>query len=234
MKALDAGAVESHVMGCPPGAERLAAGCQLPDEVRQRPVVRVAPGLGPEHRDRVLGMALPVEVEPRGAGVEEDKPGSVGRPGGAVEYRREECLSQPVRREDIHAPVAHVRRCRDHRIEDALHARADLLPGRAWARSQGGVPRFREVEQVRALGLIQAERPGKSLEHALGGAARVPPFQPGVVVDADPREHRDLFPAQAGDAPVAAVSGQASLLRSDPGPPRGEEVAHLAAVVHAS
>jgi len=61
---------------------------------------------------------------------------------------------------------------------------------------------------------------------------RIAPFQAGVVVDADPSEHRDLLPAQSGHPPVAAIGGQARPLRGDPGSPGGQEVADLVPVVH--
>ena len=61
----------------------------------------------------------------------------------------------------------------------------------------------------------------------------IPPLQAGVVVDADPGQERDFLAAQPGDTPVAAVGGQARLLRGDPGPPGDQEVADLVPVVHA-
>jgi hypothetical protein len=46
VEALDAGGVEPDVVGRPADPELLAAGRQLPDQVRQLPVVAVAAGLG--------------------------------------------------------------------------------------------------------------------------------------------------------------------------------------------
>ena len=91
----------------------------------------------------------------------------------------------------------------------------------------------REVEQVRTLGLVELQRPGERLEHALGDAGRVAALEAGVVVDADAGEDRDLFAAQAGDAaPATAVRGQAGLLGRDPGSPGGQELADLVLGVH--
>src|SRR6185437_5672559 len=73
---------------------------------------------------------------------------------------------------------------------------------------------------------------GDALEHALGGAGGPAALQPGVVVDADPGEERDLLPAQPGHAAVAAVNGQPGLLRGDPGAAGDQEVAYLVPVVH--
>src|SRR5579875_903585 len=93
---LDAGAVEPHVVRGPPGAEVVAAGGQLTDQVGQGLVVRAAPGLGAQHRHHVLGLALPVWVELRGGGVEEQEAGVVGGLGGAGQDRREQGRAEPV------------------------------------------------------------------------------------------------------------------------------------------
>src|SRR3954466_9620933 len=82
------------------------------------------------------------------------------------------------------------------------------------------------------FGVVELQRPGECLEHAFGDAAEVPTFQPGVVVDADAGEQRDLLPAQPAHPAVAAVHGQASLLRGDSGAPGSEEIADLRPVVH--
>jgi hypothetical protein len=84
-----------------------------------------------------------------------------------------------------------------------------------------------QVEQVCALGVVEAQR----VEHALGYSVEVGPFEAGVVVDADPGEHRDFLLAQTGDASVAAVGGQTGLLRRDPSPPGGRELTDFVSVV---
>ncbi len=66
---------------------------------------------------------------------------------------------------------------------------------------------------MRALSLVEPQRAGERFKHGVGGAACVTPLQPGVVVDADPGQQRDFLAAQSRDAPVAAIGGQASLLR---------------------
>jgi hypothetical protein len=72
---------------------------------------------------------------------------------------------------------------------------------------------------VGALGLVELERAGECIQHGLGDPAEVSPLQAGVVVDAHPGQQRDFFPAEPWNAPVAAVGGQACLLRRDPGSP---------------
>ena len=67
---------------------------------------------------------------------------------------------------------------------------------------------------MRALGLVELQRADEGLEHAVGDALRVAPLEPGVVLDADAGEQRDLLAAEPGDAPVTAVRGQPGLLRA--------------------
>jgi hypothetical protein len=62
---------------------------------------------------------------------------------------------------------------------------------------------------VRVFGLVQLQRAGERFEHALRYAGQVAALQARVVIDADAGEQGDLFPAQAGDPPVAAVDRQA-------------------------
>src|SRR5215212_11056361 len=82
------------------------------------------------------------------------------------------------------------------------------------------------------FGVVELQRPGQRLQDALGDAAETAAFEPGVVIDADAGEQRDLLPAQPSHPAVAAVHRQASPLRSDLGAPGGEEIADLRPVVH--
>src|SRR5687768_543011 len=66
VELLGAGGVPADVVGGPQGAELLAAGGQLPDELGQLPVVRVAAGLGPQQGYAVGGGAVPIGVEVAG------------------------------------------------------------------------------------------------------------------------------------------------------------------------
>jgi hypothetical protein len=79
------------------------------------------------------------------------------------------------------------------------------------------------------LGLVELQRLGERLEHALGCPREAAALHPHVVVDRHPGQHRDLLAAQALDAAVAAVRRQAGLLRSDPRAAGAEEVADLVA-----
>jgi hypothetical protein len=90
-----------------------------------------------------------------------------------------------------------------------------------------------EIEQVGALGIVELKSTGNGVEdgsrHPADGAA----LQLGVVLHADPRESGDLAAAQARDTAHADI-GHTRLLRSDLGPPRGQELADLDSVVHAA
>jgi hypothetical protein len=91
----------------------------------------------------------------------------------------------------------------------------------------------REVEQVRALGVIEPQGARERLEHGVGDSGSVAAFEAGVVVDADAGEQRHFFPAETGDAARAvAVRAQAGLLGRDPAAPRSQELADLLAGVH--
>ena len=84
------------------------------------------------------------------------------------------------------------------------------------------------------FGLVELERPGEAFEDAVGDASGVPALEAGVVVDADAGEQGDLLAAQARDPAVAAVVGQAGLLRGDLGPAGGQELTEVGPVVHKS
>jgi hypothetical protein len=76
--ALGAGAVEADVVRAPAGAELVAAGRELADEVGQTAVVRVASSLRAQVGDEIRGHALPVGIEVDRRGVEEREAGAVG------------------------------------------------------------------------------------------------------------------------------------------------------------
>jgi hypothetical protein len=67
--------------------------------------------------------------------------------------------------------------------------------------------RAREVEQVGTLGIIELQRVGERLEHAVGGAGQVAALQAGVVGDTHAGQHSDLLATQSGNA-ASAVVGQ--------------------------
>ena len=82
---------------------------------------------------------------------------------------------------------------------------------------------------MRALGVVELQRPGERLQHALGDAADVAALEALVVVDAHAGERRDLLAAQARHPP-RAVGRQSGLLRRDLRPPRGQELGDVVGV----
>jgi hypothetical protein len=65
-----------------------------------------------------------------------------------------------------------------HRVEDSLHAGPDPLLGRpALAAGGCGLRGAGEVEQVRALGVVELKRPGQGVEHSVGDAVGVSAFE---------------------------------------------------------
>jgi len=67
VEELGAGGVDADVVGGPSNPKVSAAGGQLSDQVRQLPVVGIAPGLGSEHGDHVVGDLVPLPEELGGA-----------------------------------------------------------------------------------------------------------------------------------------------------------------------
>ena len=82
-----------------------------------------------------------------------------------------------------------------------------------------------------ALGVVELERAGQCLQHALGGAAHVSAFQARVVRDAHAGQDRDLLAAQSGNA-TSAVGRQPGLLGRDPGAAGGQELTDLLLRLH--
>src|SRR6266540_2706076 len=232
MEAFDAGVVEANVVRGPPSAERVAPRRELADEVREATVVRVPAGFRAQDRDGVGRNLFPVDVEVGRTRVEEDEARRVCRPVRAVEMLRVEGTTESVGGEDVHASVAHKPgRSRD-RVEHALHAGPNPLPRRPTTCSGHRVRTAREVKEVRALGLVELERTSKCLQNGLRNAARVAALEARVIVDADPREERDLLPAEPWNPPLVAVPRQARLLGRDLGSPGGQKLADLVPVVH--
>ena len=86
-----------------------------------------------------------------------------------------------------------------------------------------------------AFGLVELQRPRQRVKDPGGRAGDLPPLEPGVVLDAEPSECRDLAASQPGHA-AAAGGREADLVGGDAGAASGEELAHLCplSVVHVS
>jgi hypothetical protein len=97
--------------------------------------------------------------------------------------------------------------------------------------SGGGVGGAGEVLQVVTFGVVELQGPGDRVEDRVGDAGQVAPFEPGVILDADPSQHRDLSATQPGHPPVAA-GWQLDLLGADLRAAGGEEVTDFLVVRH--
>src|SRR3954465_14572629 len=108
----------------------------------------------------------------------------------------------------------------------------DGLLGGATAR--GGCERLdgaREVEQVRALGVVEPKGSRERVEHAARRAGDAAGLEAGVVRDADAGQDGALLAAQPWD-PSGAVVGQADVGGFQSASARSEELANFAACLH--
>src|SRR5665811_2058256 len=112
----------ADVVRCPEGAERVAAGGELADEVAELAVVRCAAGFAAEERHELLRRVVPVAVEAGGAGIEEEEAPEVRGPSGVHVHLGEQGAAERVGRDDVEAPVLHDRWDVMHGIEELLHA----------------------------------------------------------------------------------------------------------------
>ena len=114
-----------------------------------------------------------------------------------------------------------------------MHGRPDPLRGRSrplalWGDRAG---RAREVEEMGAFGVVEAQRVSERVEDLIGGAGGVPALQAFVVLDAHTCEGGDLFASQAGHAPLT-VAREAGLVGRDLRSPGGQELRELVRGVH--
>ena len=185
-----------------------------------------------QDRDALAGDALPVAVERLGSRVEEHEPGVVDRPRGCGVQLGEQRTAELVGGQEVETLVAHERGGAGDRVEGPLHLGPDTLlrlaPARRRSRRLCGAG---EVEEVGALGVVELERAGQGLQHALRDAAHVAAFEAGVVRNAHAGQDGDLLAAESGHA-TRAVGAQPRLLRRDPRAAGGQELADLLLRVH--
>lgn len=84
---------------------------------------------------------------------------------------------------------------------------------------------------MRALRTVQAQGPRDGVEDLRRHVLAVALLQPGVVRHRHPGQLRQLLAAQAGDAAVAPVVGQAHVLGAQAGPPGTQELAELGSLI---
>ena len=117
---------------------------------------------------------------------------------------------------DASEAAQEARRVRASAVGEGRSRRPVLAAGASAGPSQGvgpvGGPS--QVEQVRALRVVELQCAGQGVKDGRGRAGEGAAFQLGVVLDADPRQRRCLTAPQSGDAAVTDVR-QARLLRGD-------------------
>jgi hypothetical protein len=139
---------------------------------------------------------------------------------------------QGVGGDDVEPTVLHERRDVGHRVQQLLHAGTDPLLRRAAPRPGTGARCAGQAEQVGTFGLVELQGLGERVQHAVRHALGVAALQPRVVLDAHTGQQGGLLAAQAGDAPMAAVGGQAGLLGGDLAASGDQELAQLLPGVH--
>src|ERR1700686_3928994 len=87
---------------------------------------------------------------------------------------------------------------------------------------------------MRVFCFVELQGTGDRIQHAVGHAAERPTLEAVVVAHTAPGQLFAFLAAQAGDPPSAPVGRQARLLRSDSGPPGGQELPDVVPAVHTS
>lgn len=165
--------------------------------------------------------------------IEEGEPGDDWRRRG--EHLRIQSATKWVGSDVVEVVTADDRGSFGDRVEEPLDTGAHAL--RSLTRSicrLEGIGGLREVEEVRGFGLVELQGGGERAEHGVGDSGEIATPESDVVINADPREKGNFFAAKPVDAPVAAVCRESSMLWGDAVAPRGEELAHITAVIHAN
>ena len=82
------------------------------------------------------------------------------------------------------------------------------------------------------FGVVELQRFGHGVEDGVGNSGDVAAFEPGVILDADAGELRDLGPAKSAHPTAAQLVREAGLVGGDLSPAGHQEIPHLALVVH--
>lgn len=212
---LHAVALVLHRVRGPEPPELLALDREITDQLRQLRIVRRAPRVHPQHAHHLGRLALPVHVEIRGVGVEEDHPGHVAVLRGQGREVAEQRSGRAVPAQDVQPPPHHVGGHALHGVHQLLHGRAQLL--RPAHPPVLLLLRLREMAQVVALGVRQPQSPPDRVQHLGGHIAPVALFQAGVVRHRHPRELRQLLATEPRYPPATAQLRQADVLGLQPG-----------------
>ena len=112
-----------------------------------------------------------------------------------------------------------------------MPGRTTWLLGRRRVAAPGPAARARS-NRLLPLRLVELERTGDRVQHVLGRAPDAAALELRVVLLRDPGQLGDLAATKARDPAAPTERGETDLVRRDPGPPRDQEVTHLAAVLH--
>ncbi len=84
------------------------------------------------------------------------------------------------------------------------------------------------------LGVVELKRAADAVDHRLRDAGGVAPLETFVILGAHAREQRDFLTTKPRNAAATAEVGQPRLLRREPRPTGGQELADVLLDVHAS
>ena len=211
----------------PEAAELVAAGGQLADELVQPVVVRVLPGRGAEVGDGHLRGHIPARVKTPRRVVEEGLTGEFG-----FAPRVERRSAYMARPRWLAARKSTTDRSRRSPVRVVMASRVHCRLGRtvhSWARGAAQNP----VGAVRLPGQARADRsarrrpaatPGRVVRHTGRYPGEGAAFELRVILQAHPRELRDLVAPQTGH-PTPRRLRQPGLLGADLGAPGGGELA---------
>ena len=94
-----------------------------------------------------------------------------------------------------------------HGVDDSANARSNALRRRRPPRCALEVGDPDEIEEMRAFGFIELQRPTDGVEDLVRNSACVAALEPGVVLDADIGKEGHLLPPQARHPALSAIQG---------------------------
>lgn len=164
--------VETNVVTTPLGREGGAPGGEIADEPAETCLTRTSADLDPESRDDVVGNRVPIHEKGSRPGVEKDEPREVEGDGVRRQHAGVEGEAEPIGGDDVELAVADVGGRARHHVEEAgdagAYGGAEGAVGRSPAGALGGHGGTGEVEQVKALCLVELKSVGDGVEDRLG------------------------------------------------------------------
>lgn len=174
---------------------------ELAHELTEPGTVGMRAGIHLEHRHRGGGHLLPVDIELTRMRVQEHETGLVLLEGGQGREVGDQQRGSPVLPQDVEAASQHERGPGDGLERIQQRALRRVQPLRRATAAAPDRSRPGEGVQMRALCVIESQGLGDGVEDLGRGASTAALLRPGLVVDADPREHRQLLTAQPLDPP---------------------------------